>query len=329
MPFMLKGSYVTRQYLPDGVERFPADMDWVYMLHLQKEKEAERIFSDWVTNITELKIDDGITFRSFTEDRFWRLMDYAMADDFPTVNTDIVCTVHGFEIGLRVDISFNLPIEQQPATLTYQPIEGEAFVVPFTVPLSLQVSWKIHQTLVRERFKDLFDLTYLVNHPAFNSEVRTQTLIALVNECKTDNVHHEKLISFFNYEFEKLYPFVSIKADWDFWRHGIETTNKIKFSAWDEMAENITNTDFIPAQLPDFFQNLKGSMETAGLTPALLNQPPISDYISRSQSLAAISRELNKTNYDTRTTSFSAHQKTNANNKSALKRLITWLFKNE
>jgi hypothetical protein len=39
--------------------------------------------------VTELDLDDGVMFRSFRENAFWRYIDYAMADDFPTVNTDI------------------------------------------------------------------------------------------------------------------------------------------------------------------------------------------------------------------------------------------------
>lgn len=32
LPFMLKGSYVTRQYFTDPALRTPHDLDWVYML---------------------------------------------------------------------------------------------------------------------------------------------------------------------------------------------------------------------------------------------------------------------------------------------------------
>ena len=267
MPFMLKGSYVTRQYLPADVARFPADMDWVYMYYLHREDDAAYVFSQWLTEITELETGDGIAFRSFKENKFWRMMDYAMADDFPTVNTDLLCTVHGHEIGLKIDISFNLGIEQPPIPLLYNPIEGPPFTVPFTVPLSLQVSWKIHQSLVRPRFKDFFDLTYLVIHPLFNADVRLAALQALVNECAEDSIGHETLISFFNYEFEKLFRSEPINKAWNFWV---------------EVEGDITGIDKAPTGLNVFLQNLSTNLEAAGMVRELLAQPPLAGYIENS-----------------------------------------------
>jgi hypothetical protein len=121
MPFMLKGSYISRQYFPKDVTRYPADLDWVYLHYLEDPAVASAQFDEWMTAVTELDLNDGVRFQSFKENQFWRMMDYAMADDFPTVNTDITCWVDGEEVLLTIDISFNLDVEQPPIPLRYQP----------------------------------------------------------------------------------------------------------------------------------------------------------------------------------------------------------------
>ena len=47
LPFMLKGSYVTRQYFPDPMDRIPADLDWVYLEKLSDEIDAKRKFNKY------------------------------------------------------------------------------------------------------------------------------------------------------------------------------------------------------------------------------------------------------------------------------------------
>jgi hypothetical protein len=72
LPFMLKGSYVTRQYFPDSHLRKPNDLDWLYMLPLGSAEEAERVFTEWAVGATELVADDSVRFRSFRENAFYR-----------------------------------------------------------------------------------------------------------------------------------------------------------------------------------------------------------------------------------------------------------------
>src|SRR4051812_43337845 len=83
LPFMLKGSYVTRQYFPNPNDRIPNDLDWVYLQSLQDVEDARRKFDNWVIQVTETSQKDGVRFQSFKENAFWRMIDYAMADDFP------------------------------------------------------------------------------------------------------------------------------------------------------------------------------------------------------------------------------------------------------
>ncbi len=277
-PFMLKGSYVTRQYFQDPGQRIPADLDWMYMHKITNHLVANQLFSDWATAVTELDAGDGVRFRSFSENDFWRKIDYAMADDFPTVNTDLTCWVDDIEINLPMDISFNLDLEQPPVSLEYRPMRGKGFTVPNTVPLSLQVSWKIHQTLVRPRFKDLFDLIHLVNHAAFDEQELAKSFQALLHECKVDQVDLSKLRSFLNYRIGDLFPGSTLDDTWEYWRHGRRTQDPEGYFISYDKASDITNADKIAYDLPTFLNHFRESMEKKGWTPDLIKDmdiPPV------------------------------------------------------
>ncbi len=188
-PFMVKGSILTRQYFPKPEMRHVVDLDWVYLHYIDREENAGALFSDWVTKITETTMYDGVQFRSFRENDFWRQIDYAMNDDFPTVDTDLLCWVNGEENDdLALDISYNLDIDYEPVELLYKPREGAPFSLKYTCPMPLQISWKLHQTLSRPRVKDIFDLTYLLQHPTVNETILRQALKALKKECDRDEI---------------------------------------------------------------------------------------------------------------------------------------------
>lgn len=196
-PFMLKGSMVTRQYFQNPEERDIADMDWVYMDSIDHVEKANNLFTKWMIEITNMFLDDDVIFQDFNENIFWRRIDYAMSDDFPTVNTEIYYKVgkgYDYEDQLHVDISFNLDFDVKPIPLMYYPMYGEPFLVPYTPPLSLQVAWKLHQSIIRPRFKDLLDLKYLFQHPDYDNNAVQQTMKSLVNEWRRDNfVNRDRL----------------------------------------------------------------------------------------------------------------------------------------
>ncbi|MES3023050.1 MAG: nucleotidyl transferase AbiEii/AbiGii toxin family protein [Pseudomonadota bacterium] len=178
-PFMLKGSHVTRQYLREGWRRIPADLDWVGLGALDAKE-----LTKWVTAVTEVELDDGIRFRSFSENAFWRKIDYAMDDDFPTVNTDLLAWVGEAPIEIAaMDVSFGLKLQPPPRRLAYRPLFGEAFDVPRSCALELQIAWKLHQCLARPRFKDLLDLILLLRDNAVDSALIWH---ALEDECRHD-----------------------------------------------------------------------------------------------------------------------------------------------
>ncbi|GAS83205.1 nucleotidyl transferase AbiEii/AbiGii toxin family protein [Paenibacillus amylolyticus] len=194
-PFVLKGSLLTRQYLENPNVRYVDDIDFLYTGRIETEDQANEIFTDWMIRVTEMDLNDGIVFRSFRENAFWRRIDYAMADDFPTVNTELAFyidseprseNVYEDDDELHLDISFNLDLNEKSVALSYQPLVGEAFVVPHTVPLSIQIAWKLHQTIVRPRFKDLYDLQHLLSNPSYDQQALKETLQTLVNECSMD-----------------------------------------------------------------------------------------------------------------------------------------------
>jgi hypothetical protein len=190
-PFMLKGSLVTRQYLKDPSARFAVDLDWVYLEYLDDRNKAENIFSKWLKDIAHARGTYGYRFKA---DEYWAGLDYAMADDFPTISTYVKCYRHDeFLFNLKLDISFNLEILYDPKSLLYRPEGFIPFLIKKTCPLALQVSWKLHQTLARSRVKDFYDLIQLLKHEAFNEEELKKAILALRKECWNDDIPVSKL----------------------------------------------------------------------------------------------------------------------------------------
>ena len=195
--FILKGSLLTRQCIGDKNQRMARDLDFVYGEYIDSENEASNLFSNWVTKVTETEVDDGIYFRSFKENDFWRGIDYAMHDDFPTTNTDLYCLVNGQVIeAMGLDISWNLPIDDEPVPVLYKPLQGEPFEVPCTVPVPLQISWKLHQSVVRPRAKDFVDVILLLEQNGLSEAEIKRMAWHFVKECKKDKIDPERICSY-------------------------------------------------------------------------------------------------------------------------------------
>lgn len=185
--FILKGSLLTRQYLQDIHCRNAADLDFLYGEYIEDIEQARTIFTEWVTQVTENQVIDEVTYKSFKENEFWRMIDYAMDDDFPTTNTDLSCYAKDQEINpIGLDISWNLPLEEEPIPLLYRPIEGEPFTIPYTVPISTQIAWKLHQTIVRPRPKDLLDILLLLESNSLSEQQKSTICEVYINECEKD-----------------------------------------------------------------------------------------------------------------------------------------------
>ncbi|MGI4870489.1 MAG: nucleotidyl transferase AbiEii/AbiGii toxin family protein [Janthinobacterium lividum] len=274
LPFMLKGSYVTRQYFANPLDREPQDLDWVYVGgRLGSEAEARALFDEWVIRVTEHFEPDGAVFDNFRKNAFWRGIDYAMADDFPTVNTDLICQLYQADgstrlIGLGLDVSFNLPMDVPSEPLYYIPLQGEPFLVEHSTPPALQVAWKLHQTLVRPRLKDLFDLRHLLRHPDFTAAVRQQALEALRRECRADGTDPTRLRYLLAGELAPLYPQQDVEEIWQHWRHQRDYSaayRATKGFVWhSDRASHITDPQKLPATLADFAQQLRDAFAAAG-----------------------------------------------------------------
>ncbi|MDB5283370.1 MAG: hypothetical protein JWO06_2445 [Bacteroidota bacterium] len=250
-PFMLKGSLLTRQYLPEPKVRYANDLDWVYMPMVDDAPTAQEAFSKWTRLVTETDLADGIKYRSFKENDFWRMMDYAMADDFPTVNTDLLCYINGEEYDeVRMDISFNLQLEVKPVPLMYKPLIGPPFLIKYTCPLSLQVAWKLHQTLIRPRYKDIYDLLFLLDHPEFNEATRNECLQALVNECARDKRNTTLML-----------------------KELITNPQKLKVHK-NELHMATMSVSFIPANLNVVLSQFSKLLAKAGFTPEIADNLP-------------------------------------------------------
>lgn len=190
-PFVLKGSLLTRQYVIADFERYVEDIDWVYPLPLKSAREAEKVFGDWIKKVTEIDIGDGIEFELFEGsivDDTWSWVDYVgNTSDFPTIKTYINGSLKtpkaNYNLRLSLDISFNIELGVPPVQVYYKPLFGEAFTVPKAVTLSQQVAWKLHQTITRPRYKDIYDLVYLMPYIQHDSAVKEQIVQELVNEC--------------------------------------------------------------------------------------------------------------------------------------------------
>ncbi len=248
-PFMLKGSLLTRQYFDNPNMRIAQDLDFVYLEVLDEVEVSKNVFSDWTTKVTETTLFDKLTFDSFQKNAFWRSIDYAMSEDFPTVNTDLICHLEGEEIDLDLDISFNLDIDFPPEPLIYRPLFGEPFLLKYTCPYALQVSWKLHQTIVRPRLKDIFDLILLLKHEKFNAEERLKILSALKKECDKDKIKVDLLFPYLEkpkYVTELTYEkYESMIVELSFWeklsgKSPIEIlTNKIEKTVQTPDLENL------------------------------------------------------------------------------------------
>lgn len=195
-PFMLKGSFLTRQYFPAHIERKPQDLDWVCLKPLVDRNFVEDHLNEWMNYLTTVDLNDGIRYEAFSKQHYWWELDYVMSDDFPTVTTSILAWVNGQKIDVDIDVSFNLKITDIQKSLTYCPFVGRSFKLSQTPSLATQIAWKLHQCIVNPRFKDIFDLTYVLKHLSFkNTYAQLSTIETLKAECERDGIILEDYLS--------------------------------------------------------------------------------------------------------------------------------------
>jgi hypothetical protein len=117
-----------------------------------------------------------------------------MHDDFPTTNTDLSCLINESEIPVvGLDISWNLLLQENPIPLLYEPIEGDAFVIAYSVPLATQIAWKLHQSIVRPRAKDLIDIILILESNKLTKKQIETIGKVFSSECSKDKIDHLRL----------------------------------------------------------------------------------------------------------------------------------------
>lgn len=259
MPFMLKGSFASRQYFHSPEFRIPNDLDWVYLDLVDAVEDARESFTNWMNAITAMDCGDGVVFKQFNAAAYGQMFEYAMSDDFPTVRTWLRGTYQGRDLKLDLDLSFNLELPLGPVRMLYQPLYGDAFWLDKTVPLALQIAWKLHQCLVRPRFKDFFDLRHLLHHSSFDATSREITIKTLLRECAVGKTPLRKLQYLLTEQEHRLFHTEPVSTHWPSWRDGFPHYFMI------------TATENLPESWHGFLAEFRCALQHAGLDDSVLN----------------------------------------------------------
>ena len=71
LPFMLKGSLLTRQLYAKKEDRIVRDLDFLYFGEVKDDVNfMESELSDWVEAVTSTSLADGVAFKRFSENKF-------------------------------------------------------------------------------------------------------------------------------------------------------------------------------------------------------------------------------------------------------------------
>lgn len=194
--FVLKGSLVTRQFIKSKEVRYAQDIDFIYD-GLTNENPFN-YFSNWLNRITKLEIKDSVRIMPFSENEFWRRRDYAMNDDFPTTNTDLLAIFgNGQKININLDISWGLSLENEITELEYI-CADESKVKVRVVDLPIQIAWKLHQCVTRPRGKDFMDIILLLERKVLSNDEIRRIKVKFRDECFRDNLNPNLLNIYFD-----------------------------------------------------------------------------------------------------------------------------------
>jgi len=97
---------------------------------------------------------------------------------------------------MGLDITWNLPIEEELVPLLYHPVEGKPFIIPYSIPIPLQISWKLHQSVVRPRTKDLLDIILFLEDNNLSENELERTALHYVNECLKDRIAPNRILHY-------------------------------------------------------------------------------------------------------------------------------------
>lgn len=193
--FVLKGSLLTRQEIEDKTDRAPGDLDFLY---LGKEKDPDKvgvIFTEWLEEVMYIGVDDFCGFQ-MDGDHFWWGIDYAMDDDFPTTGTSITGHFHHHHEDINIDITWNLPSNFEPISKMYTTESGDKFLLKKSIPVPVQIAWKLHQTIIRPRSKDLIDIVLLLRANKLNKQEIELLVNVFKEECNHGDIDSNRILLF-------------------------------------------------------------------------------------------------------------------------------------
>ncbi len=222
LPFIAKGSFLTYQYHKDPLSRLMSggDIDLIYdnskgILEKRKIDDFDH-YDEFIQDIeTLLKCElinilykleeimmeklnlierpgfilelEGFGYRKILRESDTiqlYLVNYASDGDFTTVGIKIY-DPNLYAKWIEIDIALNIPIRFQPETILYKTMTGKEVTLKNTTPLVYQTAWKIHQILVRPRFKDLDDVTHFLPHIDFEDRHTFERFFdEIISECK-------------------------------------------------------------------------------------------------------------------------------------------------
>jgi hypothetical protein len=204
-----------------------------------------------------------------------------MDKDFPTVTTNLLVNIAGREHAIEgMDVSYGLKLLLPPQPLEYQATFGNSFRLPLACPFDLQIAWKLHQCMVRPRFKDIFDLTMLLRENSVDPHIVWSTLSEECTKDKTPLERFNLLIDgrldlhpmWKTYSLEQ-FPFA---AYFDNWRN--RATTKWP-AAWYDVGINMMYLDYsdISTDGFEFLNQLAEQLQKAGFKrlPQSISYPPI------------------------------------------------------
>lgn len=222
-PFSLKGDLLTRQYLKDMNKRVVRDIDFLCTERIEKEEEAHRIFSEWINKSIKINLNDGIKFDVFEEYDDWENFsyDYDSGTDFEPVNEKITGRYNDEngrekEFSFRINISFNFETTSNGISLEYKSDFFDDIYLEKTIELEIQAAWKLYQTIVRPRLKDIVDLCYLIENKEFTEESVEKTLKEVKNECDQLNLNKNAAKKIILGNLSKIYTNREFFHDYDF-----------------------------------------------------------------------------------------------------------------
>lgn len=260
--FMLKGSFLSREYFPSAQYRVPQDLDFVSLSHETNSEFIESTLSKWLNAVTQFPLDDGLVFQPFSVHTSWGIADYQNdITDFETFYNQIRVKLNEQELTLGIDISIHLKLLEPPEPLILKTAIDELYM-PYTAPICTQIAWKLSQSIILPRLKDIYDLSYLVSH-INHEKMRHQVMQIMLDDIRPIKYCYERIAPFFDYHLKDLFSTAPNL-------NNINTLYKFYLSQYQN--ELIHYCPYSENHLDEFNKHFKNAMHNAGFTREWINQ---------------------------------------------------------